>query len=168
MTYEKLIEKINQENSGIAKGYDVNFLQEEFVYRYGSESENNFDRRMSKDLEMFKAIEKALFEAAEPKEGDFVEYEGGMARICSTRYGDTFQLSNSIGIYVSEGGYTQASGCTWDPSVKVEDEAERLKFSNLTLTPNAKKGRCWTFSGGEAGGGRGVYFEIDFKVWLLN
>ena len=34
----------------------------------------------------------------------------------------------------------------------------------LELTPTLKKGKCWTFSGNDAGGGRGVYFEINFKT----
>ncbi len=162
MTYSELIEKIKNDTTGIAKGYDISFLQDKFVHCY---PEKAFDALMARDLEMFKVIEKELLEAKEPKDGDFVEYDGEIARICSTLYSDTFQLSNTIGIYVSKGGYTQASGCTWDPNVKVEEE--RLKSSNLTPTGKTQKGLCWAFSDGEAGGRRGVYFEINFKVWSL-
>ncbi len=164
MTYSKLINKINSDESGIAKGYDISFLQEEFVCRY---KPGSLDELIIRDLEMFKDIERALLEAKEPKEGDFVEYDGKFARISRNHHNGTFQLSNKIGVYVSRGGYTQASGCTWDPDFDYI-ELERLKFSNLTPTSKTRKGECWAFSEGHSGPRRGVYFNINFKVWLLD
>ncbi len=158
MTYIELINKIDDDKSGIAKGYDISFLQHEFQGR------RSFSELIAKDLEMFKNIEKALLETKEPKEGDFVEYDGKFARI--SRKGYTFQLSNKIGVNVSEGGYSQASGCTWDPEINID--RSRLKLDNLRLTTKTKKGTCWAFSEGYAGANRGVYYGINFKVWLLN
>lgn len=163
MTFDELLQKVNNDTTGIAKGYDIDFLQDKFVRCLPVDE---FDALITRNLARFKAIEKTLLEANEPKDGDFVEFDGEIARICSTRFSDTFQLSNTIGVYVSEGGYTQASGGTWDPSISVE--LERLKLANLVPTQKTKKGRCWTFSDGDAGAHRGVWFEIEFKVWSLN
>jgi len=162
MTYLELIEKIDSDNTGIAKGYDINFLQEEFCFRY---KPKNMENLFSSDLKMFKEIEKALLETKQPLEGDFVEYDGKFARISSIHQDNVFQLSNKIGLYVSKRGYAQASGCTWDPDININ--SERLRINNLIPTTKTKKGSCWTFSEDIAGGGRGVYFEIDFKVWSL-
>ena len=108
---------------------------------------------------------KFRFEVKNPQEGDFVEYEDGkFARI--SRIGDSFQLSNQIGIYVWEAG-SQASGCTWDPNLDYIGR-DKTVLQNLQATAETKGGRCWTFSGNQAGGGRGVWFEINFKVWKLH
>jgi len=164
MTYENLIRKIENEETGIAKGYDKSFLQDVCCYR--NNSEEIFDNLIAKDLKLFASIETALLERKEPIEGDFVEYaDGKFARISVNHRNGTFQLSNKIGVYVSECG-SQASGCTWDPELD-HIERERLVFDNLTLTSKTMQGRCWMFSGGYAGGGRGVYYNIKFKVWLL-
>jgi len=163
MTYSELIEEINADETGLAKGYSISFLQNEHVSRYKPES---LQERIARDLKYFKLIEKDLLQTKEPKNGDFVEYEDGkFARICSLYDNNTFQLSNEIGVYVSDGGCTQVSGCAWDPEIEVDEQ--RLKLKNLSLTKKTKKGECWTFSGGIAGGDRGVWFEISFKVWSL-
>lgn len=162
-SYAELLEKINSEPTGIAKGYKVYFLQDKFVCMM--KTEQDFDALIARDLEMFKRIEKRLLESEKPNEGEFVEYGGGMARICSTKFGEAFQLSNTVGVFVHEIGRTEASGCTWDPDVQVD--RERLKFSNLIPTNKTQKGICWTFSDGEIVKDGGVYFEIEFKVWSL-
>jgi len=165
MTYENLIGKIDSEKTGIAKGYDISFLQDVCCYR--NNGEKIFDNLVAKDLELFSSIEAALLKRNEPQEGDFVEYaDGKFARISVNHRNGTFQLSNKIGVYVSEGGYAQASGCTWD--YELDDiERERLLFDNLTPTSKTMKGHCWMFSEGSSGGRRGVYYDIQFKVWLL-
>ena len=109
-----------------------------------------------------------------PSEGDFVEYEEGkFARISRLSNGcDSFQISNAIGVYVwansnPEASGAQASGATWDPSLDCVS-MERLKIQNLQKSSETKKGRCWTFSENRSGAGRGVYFEINFKIWRLS
>ena len=165
MTYEDLIGKIEQEETKIAKGYSVSFLQDVCCYR--NNSEKIFDDLIAKDLELFASIETALLKRKEPQEGDFVEYaDGKFARISADHRNGSFQLSNKIGVYVSECG-SQASGCTWDPDLD-DIERERLVFSNLTLAAKTMQGHCWMFSGGYSGGDRGVYHNIKFKVWTLN
>ncbi|KIM06068.1 MAG: hypothetical protein KN64_00760 [Sulfurovum sp. AS07-7] len=165
MTYENLIKKINSEKTGIAKGYDIGFLQD--VCCYVSNGEKIFDNLVAKDLELFSSIEAALLKREKPQEGEFVEYADGMfARISVDHRNGTFQLSNKIGVYVSEGGHTQASGCTWDPDLD-DIKRERLIFDNLKPTSKTMKGDCWMFSGGNPRGGRSVYHNIQFKVWLL-
>lgn len=163
MKYCELIEKIEADKTGLAKGYDINFLQEEFCFKYKPRS---LEKLISNDLKLFKAIEKAILKAKKPLEGDFVEYDGNIARIARIYEDDTFQISNKIGVNISKGGYTSSSGCTWDPEITID--SSRLNFNNLTRTPKTKKGRCWMFSEGYAAASRGVSYEIDFKVWLLN
>jgi len=164
MTYENLIGKIENEETGIAKGYDISFLQDACCHR--NNSEEIFDNLIAKDLELFASIETALLARKEPKEGDFVEYaDGKFARISVDHRNGTFQLSNNIGVFVSEYG-SQASGCVWDPNLD-HIKRERLVFDNLKPTSKTMKGRCWMFSEGNAGGRRGVWYDIQFKVWLL-
>lgn len=168
MTYEELIKNINSEKTGIAKGYSINFLQDKFCFHYFKDSEDQqkiFNAMIAKDLEIFKTAEKVFLEAKEPIDGDFVEYDGKFAKISSCR-NKNFQLSNKIGVYISKRGYSEASGCTWDPDINVD--CKKLKFSNLTLTPKTKICRCWTFSEDCAGADRGVYYNISRKVWHLN
>ena len=165
MTYENLIGKINSEETGIAKGYDISFLQD--VCCYVNNGEKIFDNLVAKDLELFSSIEAALLKREKPQEGDFVEYADGMfARNSVDHRNGTFQLSNKNGVYVSEWGYAQASGCVWDPNLD-HIKRERLVFDNLKPTSKTMKGRCWMFSEGNAGGRRGVWYDIQFKVWLL-
>jgi hypothetical protein len=155
MTYENTLTFIENEQTGIAKGYDFSFLQSFY-------SRERLEAQVAFDLASFKTIEENLLGKNEPKEGEWVEYaEGEYARL--SRIGDTVQVSNQVGIYVWENG-AQASGCTWDPDL---DHLGTLYKSDLIATTETKKGRCWTFSGNQAGPGRGVYFEINFKVWKL-
>ncbi len=157
MTYENLISFRDNEKTGIAKGYSLEFLR-------GFYSIEKLEEVITNDLTLFEKIEKSLQKADKPNEGDFVEFDGNISRLSRIHENGTIQLSNSIGVFVSE-GYSQASGCIWDPEIKIE--RERLTLKNLEPTSMFKKGRCWKFSGNEAGGGRGVYFEINFKVWNL-
>jgi hypothetical protein len=159
INYMQLIDLINAEETGIAKGYSVCHLQREI------RSKESFESLMKRDLMLFKNIQQDLLETKEPREGEFVEYEDGQfARISNLR--GQLQLSNSIGVYVSEGGCSKASGCTWDPNLD-HIEKSRLAVENLMPISETRKGRCWTFSEANAGGDRGVYFEIDFKIWKL-
>lgn len=163
MKYEKLIEEIQADKTGLAKGYSISFLQSEFCFAIDGEA--NFKKRIEEDRKLFETIEMKFLASNFPQQGDFVEYEDGKyARLCCT-HNPNFQLSNKIGVYVSIGGAI-ASGCTWDsdlPHIK----RERLVIENLIPTDEIKKGRCWTFSQNYPGSDRGVYFEINFKVWRL-
>lgn len=157
MTYENLISFRDNEKTGIAKGYSLEYLRDFY-------SIEKLEKVIANDLALFEKIEKSLLEVNEPKEGDFIEFDGNISRLSRIHANGTIQLSNNIGVFVSD-GCSQASGCTFDSTITVE--RERLTLKNLEPTPIFKKGRCWTFSGNEAGGGRGVYFEINFKVWNL-
>lgn len=109
LKYIELIELINGEETGIAKGYSVSHLQKEV------QSVENFESLIKRDLKMFEEIQVGLLNTMEPREGDWVEYEDGkFARIASLHGGPSFQLSNKIGVYVSKSGCSQASGCVWD------------------------------------------------------
>jgi hypothetical protein len=159
LTYLELIELIEGEKTGIAKGYSVCHLRKEV------RSVEYFESLMKRDLKMFEEIQTGLLNTSEPHDGEWVEYEDGeFARIASL-HGSQFQLSNKIGVNVWERG-SQASGCTWDYELD-HIEQSRLMIENLIPTNNTKKGLCWTFSEKNAGGDRGVYFEIDCKVWKL-
>jgi len=165
MTYSELINKINSDKSGIAKGYDISFLQNECVSY--SDGDKKFDNILVGDLQLFTTIQENMANINEPKDGDFVEYEKGKySRISTDRHDGTFQISNNIGIFVSADGSSSASGCTWDSDFDYI-ESDRLTLDNLKPTTKTMKGECWTFSGNYAGGGRGVRFDINFKVWLL-
>jgi hypothetical protein len=157
MTYDEVISFRDNEKTGIAKGYSLEYLRDFY-------SKEKLEKVIANDLAMFEKIEKSLININEPKEGNFIQYDGEIARLSVIHEDGTIQLSNGIGVFVSD-GYSQASGCVWDPDIKIE--RSRLKISNLELTSTLKKGRCWTFSRNEAGGDRGVWFEINFKVWNL-
>ena len=153
MNYEELIGFIGNEESGIAKGYDTAFL----LY----EKKEKVEKIIANDLKMFSKIETELAKNKKPIEGDYVCYDGKIAKISVIHHNGKIQLSNNIGVFVSMSG-TQASGCTWDPEIDIQPN-----LTDLEKTNDVKKGKCWTFSGGQAGGKRGVYFEINFKVWNL-
>lgn len=157
MTYEKLISFRDNEKTGIAKGYSLEYLQDFY-------SKEKLEKVIANDLALFEKIEKSLIDIKKPKHGDFVQFDGKISRLSVIHADGSIQLSNGIGVYVSD-GCSQASGCVWDPDIKIE--RSRLNVKNLELTPTLKKGRCWTFSENVSGGGRGVWFEINFKVWNL-
>jgi len=160
MTFNEITEKVKKDETGVAKGYSVSFLQEEFTYM---RSQEELGSLIYSDYSLFKEIEIHLLSNSNPQEGDFVEYsKGKFARISRCR-GGMMQLSNKIGVFVSLCGTSQASGCTWDPELKYDN----FDISDLEATKETKKGRCWMFSQGISGKDRGVYFEIDFKVWSL-
>ena len=156
-SYEDLIAFIENEKTGIAKGYSIEFLRKSFF-------KEDLEKVIANDLELFKKIEKSLLEINEPKEGDFVEFDGNISRLSRIHEDGKFQLSETIGVYVSV-GCSQASGCVWNPNISLDWDRENIK--HLESTHRFKKGKCWTFSGNEAGGSRSVYFEINFKVWNL-
>ena len=157
MTYADTLDLRDNDITGIVKGYDLEFLQNIYTLEKAKDI-------IANDLEMFKKIEESFLNVKEPMRGDFIQYDGKIARLSVIHADGTIQLSNGIGVFVSE-GCSQASGCTWDPEIKIE--RDRLNLKNLESTSMFKNGKCWTFSGNEAGGGRGVYFEINFKVWNL-
>lgn len=157
MTYEKLISFRDNEKTGIAKGYSLEYLQDFY-------SKEKLEKVIANDLALFEKIEKSLIDIKKPKHGDFVQFDGEISRLSVIHADGSIQLSNGIGVYVSD-GCSQASGCVWDPDIKIE--RSRLNVKNLELTSVLKKGSCWTFSENVSGGGRGVYFEINFKVWNL-
>ena len=49
----------------------------------------------------------------------------------------------------------------------IKIDKELLHIKNLIPTNEVKEGKCWMFSGLEAGGDRGVYHKINFRVWEL-
>lgn len=157
MKHDDVINLRDNDTTGIVKGYNLEFLKNIYTL-------NEAKDIIAYDLEMFKKIEDSFLKVKEPMRGDFVQYDGQIARLSVIHEDGAIQLSNSIGVFVSD-GCSQASGCTWDSTITIE--RDRLTLNNLELTSMFKKGRCWTFSGNEAGGGRSVYFEINFKVWNL-
>ncbi|MFX4155610.1 hypothetical protein ACOL23_11765 [Aliarcobacter butzleri] len=157
MTYEELVNYINSEKTGIAKGYNFQYLRDTF-------SLDKVKRIIDNDLKHFEEIEKSLLQKTEPIEGDWVKYDGGISRLSRIHSNGSIQLSENIGVYVWHNG-SEASGCVFDPSIKLD--IEELDINNLVPTDEVKKGRCWTFSEQEAGGGRGVYYNINFRVWEL-
>ena len=157
MTYEELVEFINNEKTGIAKGYDFQYLRDTF-------SLDKVKRIIDNDLKHFEEIEKSLLQKTEPKEGDFVKYDGGISRLSRIHSDGSIQLSENIGVFVWHNG-SEASGCIWDPNIKLDRDV--LKIENLVLTNEVQKGKCWMFSELESGGGRGVYHNINFRVWEL-
>lgn len=156
-TYEELVEFINGEKTGIAKGYDFQFLRDKFTF-------SELEKTIQQDLRIFGEIEKSLLSSLAPKEGDFLKYNGGISRLSRIHPTGSIQLSENIGVFVWKDG-SEASGCVWDPNINIDREL--LHIDNLVSTDEVKEGRCWTFSGLEAGGGRGVYHHINFKVWEL-
>lgn len=161
LTYKDLVNLIKNEESGIAKGYELDFLEANCIF------ESDFFELITNDLALFKRIEEIVCSSATPpKVGDFVEYESGkLARIASNLGNGAFQLSNKISVYVADNGNTDSSGYTFDEELNINKEM--LHFCNLKPTSNLAKGKCWMFSGGQWGEGRGVNYEINFKVWLL-
>ena len=70
MTYDKLVEFIKNEETGIAKGYNFQFLRDTF-------SLEKVKNIIQNDLKIFGEIEKSLLSETTPKEGDWVKYDGG-------------------------------------------------------------------------------------------
>ena len=103
MKYEELVEFINNEESGIAKGYDFQFLRDTF-------SLEKVKNIIQNDLRIFCEIEKSLLSKTTPKEGDFVKYDGGISRVSRIHPGGSIQLSENIGVNVWH-DTTQSSGC---------------------------------------------------------
>jgi hypothetical protein len=116
------------------------------------------------DLKIFGEIEKSLLSQSIPKEGDFVKYDGGILRLSRIHPGGSIQLSENIGVNVWHDS-SFSSGCVWDPNINIDREL--LHIDNLVFTNEVRDGKCWIFSGLEAGGGRGVYHHINFRVWEL-
>ena len=161
MTYLEIIEIVNEDKTGIAKSYSMDYLQQD--YEYTNKTKEDLRNLFKSDLLLFKQIEETLQQSKKPHEGDFVEYEKGkFARISRLYESDEIQLSNKIGVYVSKDANSQASGCTWDPDVD-----KNINISSLVATSDTKKGSCWTFSKNFAGKNMDICFEIDFKVWSL-
>ncbi|MCG3685905.1 hypothetical protein L5F35_06725 [Aliarcobacter butzleri] len=157
MTHEELVDFINNGETSIAKGYDFQFLRDMFRL-------DKVKQTIENDLKIFGEIEKSLLSKSTPKEGDFVKYDGGISRLSRIYPGGSIQLSETIGVNVWHDS-TQASGSVWDPNINISREL--LHIDNLVSTDELKEGRCWIFSGLEAGGGRGVYYKINFRVWEL-
>lgn len=157
MKYEELVEFINNEETGIAKGYDFQFLRDTF-------SLEKVKNIIQNDLKIFSEIEKSLISKPTPKEGDWVKYDGGISRLSRIHQEGTIQLSENIGVCVWH-DTTQASGCVWDSNIDINREL--LHIDNLVSTNEIKEGRCWIFSNLEAGAGRGVYHKINFRVWEI-
>ena len=65
MNYEELVEFISNEESGIAKGYNFQFLRDMFRL-------DEVKQTIQNDLKIFGEIEKSLLSQSTPKEGDFV------------------------------------------------------------------------------------------------
>lgn len=163
MTYQELSNKINTDTTGLAKGYEICFLQNTY---FGLNSSEGFDNLIKNDLKLFQAIEESFKEVKKPMMGDFVQCEdGSYGKISCIHQDGKIQLSNNIGVYVSD-KFAQASGCTWDSDFDYIDR-DKLCLNNLVLLDEQKKGHCWTFSGNNSGRNRGVYFDINFKVWKL-
>ena len=114
MKYEELVEFVNNEKTGIAKGYDFQFLRDTF-------SLEKVKNIIQNDLKIFGEIEKSLLKITTPKEGDFVKYNGGISRVSRIHPGGSIQLSENIGVNVWH-DTTQSSGCVWDPNIKIDKE----------------------------------------------
>lgn len=157
MKYEELVEFVNKEESGIAKGYDLQFLRDKFRL-------DKVKQTIENDLKIFGEIEKSLLSQTTPKEGDWVKYDDVVSRVSRIHPGGSIQLSENIGVNVWH-DTTQASGCVWDSNIDISRELLHIK--NLVPTNEVKEGKCWIFSNLEAGAGRGVYHKINFRVWEL-
>ncbi|MCT7647521.1 hypothetical protein [Aliarcobacter butzleri] len=157
MTYEELVNYINSEKTGIAKGYNFQYLRDTF-------SLDKVKKIINNDLKHFEEIERTLLQKTEPIEGDWVKYDGGISRLSRIHSNGSIQLSENIGVYVCHNG-SEASGCTWDSDIDLDKDL--LKIENLIPTNELKEGKCWMFSELESGGGRGVYHNINFRVWEL-
>ena len=163
MTYQEVINVINNDKTGIAKGYSISFLSENFVCL---KTEDELTSLFKKDLTIFNQLEKSLLSIQSPIEGDFVNYEDNKyARISRIHSNGRIQLSNKIGVFIFNDS-SQASCCTWDCDLNIKND--KICLDNLTLSNQIKKGECWTFSEKLSGGDRGVYFQINFKVWNLD
>ena len=95
--------EVNNEKTGIAKGYDFQFLRDTF-------SLEKVKNIIQNDLRIFGEIEKSLLSLATPKEGDFVKYDGGISRLSRIHPGGSVQLSENIGVNVWH-DTTQSSRC---------------------------------------------------------
>lgn len=99
MTFQQLDKLIKEDQTGLAKEYNINFLEKEFIcsYQWDSNEELRFNCLIQKDLEIFKSIEKSLLEQKKPKEGDFIQYDEKLTRLSKIHEDGDIQLSNSIG-----------------------------------------------------------------------
>lgn len=110
---------------------------------------NDFSILQNSILEMNKETDFRL--------GDFVLLPDGQFVRFTHIWEDSIQTYTDGSFYLSKSGYLSYSG-SLDSGIKKED---------LILTNDKKLGQVWFFSQGEAGGNRGVYANIEFRVYKV-
>ncbi|MDD2742036.1 MAG: hypothetical protein PHV02_07175 [Rhodocyclaceae bacterium] len=90
-----------------------------------------------------------------PRKGDFVRFPTGEKERFSWLYADAVQTSPGGSFFLHEGGGAEFSG-SLHPSIPMD---------SLTLSKEKLDGTFWFFHHGEAGAGRGVYFDVPCRVY---
>lgn len=110
-----------------------------------------------RDLDILKQRVEAFDKHIGPRVGDYLELPYGMFTRFTHAWDDGIQIGGGSGSYYLGNGYISYSGGL-DPSIE---------YSAILPTDKKKDGTIWFFHAGSAGGGRGVYSNISFRVFKL-
>lgn len=112
--------------------------------------------RAVNDLTLFSSIECERLKIKNPLVGDYIlRPDGRKTRIGIFTYGGNFQDTEGSCFYLTGSGGSFSGGFTMDV----------LNVNNLTDTGLLEEAKGWIFSGGHAGGNRGVNHKIKVRVW---
>lgn len=110
-----------------------------------------------KDLDILKSRIELFDKRTGPRVGDYLELPYGILTRFTHAWDDGIQIGGGSSSYYLGNGYISYSGGL-DPSIE---------YSAIVPTDKKKDGVIWFFHGDSAGGGRGVYSTIPFRVFKL-
>jgi hypothetical protein len=127
---------------------------------YGSEIRFDIQQPdiLKKNSDLLRRKAKVFNKIKSVRVGDYLEYSPGAFTRFTHKWDDSIQTGGSSGSsYFLGDGYLSYSG-SLDDGVKITD---------VILTKKKKKGSVWFFSEDLSGGGRGVHYIMNFRVYKL-
>jgi hypothetical protein len=109
------------------------------------------------NLSILAEREKQFNQVAGPRVGDYLLMPYGLYTRFTHAWDETIQTGGGSGSFFFGSGYCSYSGGL-DSGVS---------YTDLIETTETKKGAIWFFDKNISGAGRGVYFEIPFRVFTL-
>lgn len=113
-------------------------------------------KRAQEDINNILEAEKNFNKRTGPRIGDYINLPDGQQTTITHIWEDgQIQTGNRGSCHLTKSGYISRSG-SLDTGLKAED---------IQPTTETKKGLIWSWHQNLSGGGRGVYFNITFKVY---